>query len=108
MLKSKLRSKLKTETGLSEVDNDGDVHFDCNIVEYKTEIITGNDKSKISISVQVNYKNKYDTEHQFKEKKFSKNIEINNSEIRDEEKNINKILDEILNEIFLHSVNSWD
>lgn len=108
VLKSKLRSKLKTETGLSEVDSDGDVHFDCSVTACKTALIPGNDKVKISMSMVVSYRNKYDLEKQFKEKKFDKSIDVTNSDAGDHSKNAEKILDAILSEVFCQSVNSWD
>ena len=108
VLKSKLRSKLKTETGLSEVDSDGDVHFDCSMTAYKTDLIPGNDKVKISMSMVVSYRNKYDLEKQFKEKKFDKSIDVDNFDAGDHSKNAEKILDAILSEVFSQSVNAWD
>lgn len=107
-LKSMLRYKLKNETGLDEVDSDGDVHFDCTIVEYKTDLIHGNDKVKVSMSLTISYKNKYDQEKQFKEKKFSQSIDVNNSDFSNIDKNSKALLDVILCDVFSQSVNSWD
>lgn len=108
VLKDKLRYKLKNETGLDEVDSDGDVHFDISIVDYKTELIHGNDKVKVSMTLCVSYKNKYDLDKQFKEKKFDKSVDVNNSDFSNHEKSTKELLDAILSEVFSSSVNSWD
>ncbi len=108
ILKDKVRYKLKNEIGLEEVDSDGDIHFDFSIVNYQTSLIPGNDKVKVSMTLCVSYKNKYDLEKQFKEKKFEKCIDVNNSDFGEHEKNSKKLLDEILDDVFSSSVNSWD
>ena len=108
VLKEKVRYKLKNETGLDEVDSNGDVHFDFSIVDYKTDLIPGNDKVKVSMTLCVSYKNKYDLEKQFKEKKFEKSIDVNNSNYGDHDKNSKELLDAILSDVFSSSVNSWD
>lgn len=108
VLKEKVRYKLKSETGLDEVDNNGDVHFDFSIVDYKTDLIPGNDKVKVSMTLCVSYKNKYDLEKQFKEKKFEHSIDVNNSNYGDHDKNSKELLDAILSDVFSSSVNSWD
>lgn len=107
-LKNMLRSKLKGEIGLKEVDSDGDVHFDFIIKDYKTNIIPGNDKVKISMSMNVSYKNKYDLERQFKEKSFSKDIDVPKVNVGNSSKNVEQILDAILNEVFNKSINAWE
>lgn len=108
VLKEKVRYKLKSETGLDEVDSNGDVHFDFSLVDYKTDLIPGNDKVKVSMTLCVSYKNKYDLEKQFKEKKFEKSIDVNNSNYGDHDKNSKELLDAILSDVFSSSVNSWD
>lgn len=108
VLKEKVRYKLKSETGLDEVDSNGDVHFNFSIVDYKTDLIPGNDKVKVSMTLCVSYKNKYDLEKQFKEKKFENSIDVNNSNYGDHDKNSKELLDAILSDVFSSSVNSWD
>lgn len=107
-LKSILRSKLKGETGLNEVDSDGDIHFDFVITDYKTEVIPGNDKVKLSMGMNVTYKNKYDQERQFTEKKFNHSIDVPISEVGNNAKNDEKLLNAILDEVFNQSINAWD
>ncbi len=107
-MKEKLRTKLKGETGLKEVDTDGDVHFDCTIVSYKVDFIPGNEKAKVSMTIRANYRNKFDAERQFKDKNFSKDIDVAKDNARNDAKNMDKILDAVLLEIFSQSVNAWD
>ncbi len=108
-----LKDRFVSQTNLELVKNDGELVFEGAILNYFSQplAIQGNDQAalnRLTITVQVKYTNKKDTEKSF-ESTFSRYADFSSSQnlASVEVRLINEIAEQLVNDIFNKSVVNW-
>lgn len=113
-MEEKLKDKFMSQTSLQLVQNNGDLHFEGSIVEYKTapmSVQANSDvaaQNRLTISVKVVFTNAIDPEADF-ETRFSRYADYDSSQsLADVEGAlIEEIVEQIVDDIFNKAVVNW-
>ncbi|MGM0613039.1 MAG: LptE family protein [Bacteroidota bacterium] len=110
---NKLKDRFQSQTNLNLTDSGGDLYFEGEIVEYKTNpvAIQGNDQAamnRLTISVKVNFRNRYDEESNF-ETTFSRHADFDSNQNLSAVENqlVEEIVGYLVDDIFNKSVVNW-
>ena len=100
---------LTQKNHLERIDNGGDIVFDCVIKKFDKNLVTGTDgnKVKISMTVEVTYKNKYNKDFEFEKNSFSDDTEVDSSNSNDDEENAKMIIKKVIDKIYNKSITVW-
>lgn len=109
----KLRKKLLQDTNLELVDQGGDLVFSGSIEQYKVSVETVErgqqaTSSELTIGIKTQYKNRFDEAKSF-DRTFSNGrvIDQNQTLNQVEDRLVEDITDNIIQEIFNESINNW-
>lgn len=94
---------------INQIDNGGDIIFDCVIKKFDKSLVTGTDgnKVKISMTVEVTYKNIYNKDFEFEKNSFSDDSEVDSSNANDDEDNAKIIIKKVIDKIYNKSITVW-
>ncbi|MFW6019241.1 MAG: LptE family protein [Bacteroidales bacterium] len=110
---NKLKDRFQSQTNLNLTGSGGDLFFEGEIVEYKTNpvAIQGNDQAamnRLTISVKVKFQNRYDEESNFettftRHEDFDSNLNLSSVE----DQLVDQIAEKLVDDIFNESVVNW-
>ena len=108
-----LRDIFLSQTNLTLVENNGDLHFEGQIVDYRTDpvAIQSNDQAaltRLSVSVKVKFTNEVEPERNF-EQVFSRYEDYETSQNLSlvEDELLRSINEQLVQDIFNRSVTNW-
>lgn len=113
-LEEALKDKFMSQTSLQLVQDDGDLHFEGSIVEYRTapmSVQANSDvaaQNRLTISVKVVFTNKKDPEANF-DTRFSRYADYDSSKSLEavEATLVEEIVEQIVDDVFNKAVVNW-
>lgn len=113
MFTNKLKDRFQSQTNLNLADSGGDLYFEGEIVEYKTNpvAIQGNEQAamnRLTISVKVSFVNRYNEDNNFKTT-FSRHEDFDSNKNLSavEDQRVKQIVKKLVDDIFNKSVVNW-
>ena len=113
MFTNKLKDRFQSQTNLNLTDSGGDLYFEGEIVEYKTNpvAIQGNEQAamnRLTISVKVSFVNRYNEDSNF-ETTFSRHEDFDSNKNLSavEDQLVEQIVKYLVDDIFNKSVVNW-
>jgi hypothetical protein len=116
-LTEKLSNELLQKTPLKQLDANGDIEFEGSITELKYSPMTPSispegdvaSRTKLTLTVEVTYINKYDQEFEFSKKNFTQSADMDATAniITEEPRMVEEVLAKLVKDIFNASVASW-
>lgn len=111
MVTETLKDEFSSRTNLDLVSRSGDLHFEGEIVDYKTEpvAIQQDDQAaqtRLTITVRVKYTNRFDSKYEF-DTNFSRYVDYSSSQTTANQNQIQEIVDLIAEDVFNKSVVNW-
>ncbi len=107
----KMKDKFIGETNLDMANGYGDLNFEGEITGYRIEpkAIGQGDVAALNtltITIRVKYTNKQDSKQDF-DKSFSQFVDFSSQNIKPSAEELEKVIDDIINNIFNESVVNW-
>jgi len=111
-----LRDVISQKTSLKEKATDGDIEFDGIITAFKHSPLapstkddqTSGSRVQLSITVQINYNNKYDNNFCFKKKDFTQTHDVKaGTEIVEASNMVEEIIKKLMQDIYNASIANW-
>jgi hypothetical protein len=116
-LSDQLRAEVLAKTSLQQVESNGDIQFEGTITEFKytptaPRITAQGDtasRTQLTMSVEINYSNRYDKEFEFSKKLFNQSTDIDATAniITEEPKMVEEILAKLVHDIVNASIANW-
>jgi hypothetical protein len=116
-LSERLSTEILQKTSLKQVDSNGDIQYEGTITEFTYTPMAPKataqgdtaSRTKLTISVELTYINKYDKEFEFSKKNFSQSSDMDATAntMAEEPRMVEEVLGKLVKDIFNGSIANW-